>query len=162
MIKGLPENLVNSLTPPGTNLPTLPPLPSAPEQAQDEVDPNDLLLDAYRLKHAFIRLINSLDPNEIVGPSGDGDSQYITASEPLSYTVFFENQSTATAPAQDVTVTTTLDPNVDLSTFELLSIGWGSEVLSVPAGLTSYGTRVSYVQPNTGQTILVDVSAAST
>jgi hypothetical protein len=59
-----------------------------------------------------------------------------------------------------VTVTTILDPNVDLSTFQLLSIGWGSEVLGVPAGLTSYGTRVSYVQPNTGQTILVNVSAA--
>ena len=59
-----------------------------------------------------------------------------------------------------MTVTTTLDPNVDLSTFELLSIGWGNEVLSVPAGLTIYSTRVSYVQPNTGKTILVDVSAA--
>ena len=59
-----------------------------------------------------------------------------------------------------MTVTTTLDPSVDLSTFQLQSIGWGNEVLSVPSGLTSYSTRVSYVQPNTGKTILVDVSAA--
>jgi RHS repeat-associated protein len=103
---------------------------------------------------------NSLDPNEIVGPASGEASQYVTANQPLSYTVFFENEPTATAPAHDVTVTTTLDPNVDLSTFELLSIGWGNEVLSVPPGLTSYSTRVSYVQPNTGNTILVDVSAA--
>ncbi len=73
VIKGLPENLVNSLLTPLQATPNLgqllPTLPSAPEQAQDEVDPNDLLLAAYRLKHAsFIRLINSLDPNEIVGP----------------------------------------------------------------------------------------------
>ena len=61
---------------------------------------------------------------------------------------------------KDVTVTSTLNPNVDLATFELLGIGWGSEVLSVPPGLISYSTRVSYVQPNTGKTILVDVSAA--
>ena len=107
-----------------------------------------------------ITLVNGLDPNEIIGPAGAGANQDVTANQPLSYTVFFQNEPTATAPAQDVTVTTTLDPNVNLSTFELLGIGWGSEVLSVPPGLTSYSTRVSYVQPNTGKTILVDVSAA--
>ena len=123
--------------------------------------PPDVIMPLSNIRnHLPITLVNSLDPNEIVGPAGVGANQYVTANQPLSYTIFFENQSTATAPAQDVTVTTTLNPNVDLSTFELLSIGWGSEVLNVPAGLTSYSTRVSYVQPNTGKTILVDVSAA--
>ena len=105
-------------------------------------------------------LYNSTDPNEIVGPGGAGPNQDVTAEGPLSYTVFFENEPTATGPAQDVTVSSTLSPNVDLATFELLGIGWGSEVLDVPPGLTSYSTRVSYVQPNTGKTILVDASAA--
>ena len=123
--------------------------------------PPDVIMPLSNIRnHLPITLVNSLDPNEIVGPAGGGANQYVTANQPLSYTIFFENQSTATAPAQDVTVTTTLNPNVDLSMFELLSIGWGSEVLNVPAGLTSYSTRVSYVQPNTGKTILVDVSAA--
>ena len=108
----------------------------------------------------YIVTRNSLDPNEIVGPTGAGTNQFVTANQPLSYTVFFENESTASAPAQDVTVTTTLNPDDNLSTFQLLGIGWGDEVLDVPAGLTSYSTRVSYVQPNTGQTILVDVSAS--
>ncbi len=136
------------------------PVKTFADDLADDPDIRDDYLDWITKWHAYIRLINGLDPNEIVGPAGGGANQYITAKEPLSYTVFFENEPTASAPAQDVTVTTTLDPDVDLSTFQLLSIGWGSEVLDVPAGLTSYSNRVSYVQPNTGQTILVDVSAA--
>ena len=42
--------------------------------------------------------VDSGDPNEIVGPGGAGPNQDVTANQPLSYTVFFENQSTATAP----------------------------------------------------------------
>jgi RHS repeat-associated protein len=130
------------------------------EQEDGENPLRDDYLDSVLVLHAHIRLVNGLDPNEIDGPAGGGANQeYITATQPLSYTVFFENQPTATGPAQDVTVTTTLDPSVDLSTFQLQSIGWGNEVLSVPPGLTSYSTRVSYVQPNTGKTILVDASA---
>ena len=142
--------------------PTAPAPPTRPfTWWADDPDIRDDYLD-WVIKFKYrMGLFNSIDPNEIVGPAGGGANQeYITANQPLSYTVFFENQPTATAPAQDVTVTTTLDPNVDLSTFQLQSIGWGSEVLNVPPGLTSYSTRVSYVQPNTGKTILVDVSAS--
>ena len=103
---------------------------------------------------------NSIDPNEIFGPAGFGSGHYITGDQPLSYTITFQNKPTASAPAQIVTVTSTLDSNVDLNTFQLTSIGWGTETLNVPAGLQSYSTRVSYVQPDTGNTILVDVAAS--
>ena len=106
-------------------------------------------------------LLDSHDPNEIVGPAGGGGAaQFVTGAQPLPYTIFFENQSTATAPAQDVVVTTVLDPSVDLATFQLTDIGFGSQVIAVPAGLTSYSTRVSYVEPDNGLSILVDVSAS--
>ena len=42
-----------------------------------------------------ITLRKVLDPNEIVGPAGGGANQYVTANQPLSYTVFFENEPTA-------------------------------------------------------------------
>ncbi len=59
-----------------------------------------------------------------------------------------------------MTVTTKLDPGVDLSNFQLQSIGWGIELLRVPAEHSSYPSLLGHVQPNTGKTILVDLSAA--
>ncbi len=110
--------------------------------------------------HQVLHQLTSSDPNEIVGPGGFGGSKFIAAGQNLAYTIFFQNKPTASAPAQQVVVTTVLDPNVDLSTFQLTSIGWGNFTQSVPAGLQSYSVRVSYVQPDTGKTILVDIVAS--
>jgi hypothetical protein len=60
----------------------------------------------------------------------------------FTYTINFENEPTATAPAQTVSVTEQLDPNLDWSTFQLGDIGFGDTVVSVPAGHTSFSTRV--------------------
>ena len=60
----------------------------------------------------------------------------------LSYTVDFENDGSAAA--QDVTVTEQLDSNLDWSTFQLGSFGFGPINVTVPAGLTQYQTTVSY------------------
>ena len=38
----------------------------------------------------------------------------------------FENKSEATAPARLVSITDTLDPNLDLNTFELFEIAFAS------------------------------------
>ena len=45
-------------------------------------------------------------------------------------------------PADNVVVTEQLSPNLDWSTFQLGTIGFGSYVVNVPPGLTSYSTRV--------------------
>jgi uncharacterized repeat protein (TIGR01451 family) len=58
------------------------------------------------------------------------------------YTVQFENDGTAAALA--VTVTEQLDPNLDWSTFQLGSFGFGSVNVAVPAGLTQYQTTIAY------------------
>ncbi len=60
----------------------------------------------------------------------------------FTYTVTFENEAEATAPAQAVTVTEQLDPNLDWSTFQLGDIGFDDLVIDVPAGRTSFSTRV--------------------
>ena len=63
---------------------------------------------------------------------------------PFTHQVEFENTPTATLPAARVVVTDQLDPTkVDLSTFTLGSLGWGSTVVSVPAGLKSYATTAA-------------------
>ena len=60
----------------------------------------------------FLRKIlsrGSLDPNEKVGRFGFGPDRYLGEGEPLHYTIFFENLSTATAPARTVTIRDDLD-----------------------------------------------------
>ena len=68
----------------------------------------------------------------------------------------FANDPTATAPAQTVTITDQLDPNLDWSTFQLGDIGFGTITISVPPGRTSFNTRVD-ATATLG--VYVDVSA---
>ena len=82
------------------------------------------------------------DPNDLLGPSGYGSSGYLTPGGSLGYTIEFSNEKTAEVPADNVVVTEQLSPNLDWSTFQLGTIGFGSYVVNVPAGLTSYSTRV--------------------
>jgi hypothetical protein len=87
----------------------------------------------------------SIDPNDKIGPKGDGSAQhYVRGTAPFTYQVEFENQPTAALPAARVVVTDQLDPTkVDLSTFTLGPISWGSTSVSVPSGLKSYATTVA-------------------
>ena len=82
------------------------------------------------------------DPNDLLGPSGYGSAGFLTGAGTLGYTIEFSNEKTAQVPADNVVVTEQLSPNVDWSTFQLGTIGFGSYVVNVPPGLTSYSTRV--------------------
>ena len=84
----------------------------------------------------------AMDPNDLLGPAGFGTQEFIQAIGVLPYTIDFENDGTAAA--QDVTVSEQLDPNLDWSTFQLGSFGFGTVNVSIPAGLTQYETTVSY------------------
>jgi hypothetical protein len=83
------------------------------------------------------------DPNELVGPAGVGPQGFVPAAQVFPYTIHFENMPTATAPAQQVVVTTVLDPDLDRSTLELVQIRCNDVVIDVPAGLQEYATEVS-------------------
>lgn len=76
--------------------------------------------------------VSSFDPNEIVGPAGFGPDNYIQKNKQVPYTIYFENKSTATAPAHIVTVRDTLDlTKFDLAEFGFGSFGWGDTVFNV-------------------------------
>jgi PKD repeat protein len=76
--------------------------------------------------------VSSFDPNEIVGPAGFGPENYIQKNKQVPYTIFFENKSTATAPAHVVTVKDTLDlTKFDLAEFGFGSFGWGDTIFNV-------------------------------
>ena len=83
----------------------------------------------------------SIDPNDKNGPIGDGSASRYVRLAPLTYSVAFENQPSATLPAQQVVVTDQLDPTkVDLTMVALGSFAFGSNVISVPAGVSNYNT----------------------
>jgi len=113
------------------------------------VDVNDKLhltlaqqLDKYPLTHGSTRVIRPSDPNDIIGPKGFGDEHWINAAAPLGYTVRFENQASATAPAQQVTVTLALDADLDPRTVRLGDFGWGDIVIDVPDNVSFYIDRI--------------------
>jgi hypothetical protein len=99
--------------------------------------------------------VESVDPNNIEGPSGYGPQGFVEP-ELFSYGIEFQNKPTATAPAQVVVVTQQISSNLDWSTFQLGNIAFGNTVIDVPAGQTSYSTQVD-LTASLG--IYVDVTA---
>ncbi|RLD22364.1 MAG: hypothetical protein DRI69_01410 [Bacteroidetes bacterium] len=83
------------------------------------------------------------DPNDILGPAGYGDEEWVSKNDTLNYTVRFENDATfATAPAQRVFVTHQLDNNINPYSFRLGSFGFGDHIFDVPPGMSIYQKRI--------------------
>ncbi|MBE9168127.1 tandem-95 repeat protein [Pleurocapsales cyanobacterium LEGE 06147] len=88
----------------------------------------------------------SRDPNDILGPQGFGEQQWLSANSPLNYTIRFENDpQLATAPAQVVKITQKLDSDLDFRTFRLGDFGFGDTFIEVPDNRAFYQTRLDLV-----------------
>ncbi len=97
----------------------------------------------------------SMDPNEKTGPSGFGYENFIRATEILPYRIDFENDETATAPAQRVDVTDQLSAAFDWDTFELTEVGFGDIFISVPRGSQYFRSTVAFAY--NGKTFDVEI-----
>lgn len=95
-----------------------------------------------------IQMVNSIDPNDILGPEGIGDENWVTPDTSLPFTIRFENYAEATAPAQEIIVHSTLDADLDWTTFQFGDIGFGETHIEVPAGARSFDTVVNVAQPD--------------
>jgi len=85
--------------------------------------------------------VTAVDPNDKVGSHGAGPQQYVAGATPLRYSVYFGNQDTATAPAQQVSITDQLDTTNDiLGTLSLGPITFGTQLLTPPPFQTKYST----------------------
>ncbi len=79
-----------------------------------------------------VAAVSSFDPNSISGPHGYGIDNYTSKKTPHSYTVFFENKPSATAPAHEVVVIDTLDKTkYDLSSFMFGSVDIGDTTIPI-------------------------------
>jgi RHS repeat-associated protein len=105
---------------------------------------------------ATTRIIRPSDPNDIVGPDGFGEENWLLSTSTLPYTIRFENQATATAPAQVVTITHPLDSDLDLRTFRLGDFGWSGLTFDVPDNVAFYSQRLDLTAT---KGFLVDVAA---
>jgi hypothetical protein len=98
------------------------------------------------------------DPNEKVGPAGYSSAAFVSVQQPMTYTVYFANETNATAYVRQVGITDPLDPSLDILTFRLSEIAFGGVTITVPTNLAVYQTRVTLPPPNPSN-VVVDVSA---
>ncbi|MBR4259370.1 MAG: leucine-rich repeat protein, partial [Kiritimatiellae bacterium] len=70
----------------------------------------------------------SCDPNEMAGPLGIGEARLVKPGEWMTYTVYFENKTNATAAAQEVWVANPLNKWLDWSAFEMLEVAFGNQI----------------------------------
>jgi RHS repeat-associated protein len=99
--------------------------------------------------------VASHDPNDKIGLSGYGPQNFVAPGTLLPYRIDFENEATATAPAQQVVVTDQLDSNLDWTTFQFTEVGFGDNILAIPAGAQHYQTTVAMTY--NGQTFNVAI-----
>jgi CSLREA domain-containing protein len=104
----------------------------------------------------------SIDPNEINGPLGIGAAHFTLALDPFQYQAEFENSATATAAAQTVVVSETINPQqYDLATFQLGPVSFGPYSLSPPEGLSSWSTSLD-LRPTENVIVLIKASLNAT
>jgi RHS repeat-associated protein len=117
---------------PGEPLPVDPPdLPPGPDQPP-EPDP--------------LPVPRSMDPNSKTGPVGVGAANFVRGDADLPYRVDFENDAHATAPAQHVDITDKLSPSLDGATLEFTAVGFGSTLVTVPAGSHYFYTELTVAE----------------
>jgi RHS repeat-associated protein len=84
----------------------------------------------------------TVDPNAKTSPAGFGPLGFISPIQTADYRIDFENEPSATAPAQQVTITDQLDSELDWTSFALTEIGFGDQFISVPANTQHFETTV--------------------
>jgi len=127
-------------------------------------DRDDIVRSLKRLNAAMtrgseliIRWLQSIDPNDIIGPPGYGDGNFIHPSLVMEFKIRFENQPNATAAAQRVTISCPINHNMDLSSFRLGSFAFGEFLLDTNFNSYFHQELVD-VQEQTGDFLFIQAS----
>ncbi len=105
-------------------------------QVTDDLGRSSFRTCKYNIRLDFgegepVEQATSWDPNEISGPLGLGNpatERFVKPGDWLTYTIFFENKTNATASAQEVYVTNPLSEYLDWNTFEIEDIVYNNQV----------------------------------
>ncbi len=90
----------------------------------------------------FVIAVGPKDPNAIIGPDGQPGKRWVSVHDRLPYTILYENDSTASAPAKFVRVTSPIEPKQDAATFQLSNFGFNNQTFTVSSNLASYYQRL--------------------
>ena len=109
-----------------------------------------------------VEIITSGDPNDKVGNPGAGPVHYLSGSQQLDYSIYFDNVPTATAPAQKVVVTDQLNSSlVDLTTLILGPISLVDKLITPPSvPLSILGAYTTDIDLRPTKTLIVRIAAA--
>jgi RHS repeat-associated protein len=97
-----------------------------------------------------------IDPNELIGPIGEPNKQWVSVKDRMPYTILCENDTTATARTRYIKITTPVEPKQDAATLELGSFGFNNQSFTIPTGTSSYYQRLD-TRDSTG--VYVDITA---
>ena len=84
----------------------------------------------------------STDPNDKF-TTGFGNPAFVRPGGAITYTILFENQPTASLPAQAVAISDLLSSNLDWSTLQLGAIGFNNVSIPIPGGVQTFATMAS-------------------
>ena len=93
---------------------------------------------------------------------GSGRRASSPADSELPYRVDFENDPTATAPAQRVVVTDPLDANIDWSTLQFTEVGFGDNMITIPAGSQHFQTTLSMTYNGLTFNVVIELALNTT
>jgi len=96
--------------------------------------------------------VTSFDPNEKIGPAGIGPAGAISG-DLLPYTIFFENLASATAPAQEISITDRLAPALDVNTAFLGTLRVGGTNIELGSG--QHASKTVDLRPSTNALLQV-------
>lgn len=97
-------------------------------------------------------------PNTLINPDGLGTQHFLTTSAVIPYAIRFSNNAVAgTIPVAQVTITQTLDADLDLNTFTLDDITFGAITVNVPNGSQNFSQRLDL---RSTRNVFVDVNAS--
>ncbi|CAN5343757.1 hypothetical protein BH09BAC2_BH09BAC2_14990 [soil metagenome] len=101
--------------------------------------------------------LTSVDPNIKSGPGDNSGLKHVNYLTNYSYTVFFENVLSATAPAAYIEVTDTIDMSkLDIKTFQTGTFGWGDSLVVPDANRTEY-SLLKDLRPAVPNKLRIDV-----
>ena len=112
-----------------------------------------------KISHALLHRMKVLltsDPNEIKGPDGQPDKAWVSIKDRIPYTIFFENDTTATAPVKYLKITSPVEPKQDAPTLELGNVGFNNFSFDIPPGNSFYYQRLD-ARDSTG--LFIDMTA---
>ena len=114
-----------------------------------------------KIRHIASGSITAYDPNDKSGSRGEGPTYMVHPDETLSYAIAFENVPTATAPAQVVIISDTIDTSkLDLGTLRLGPVIFSDTIAVSGPGVLPFVKDID-LRPQRNLTVRLEADTAN-